>query len=542
MACLALALWMTTRMAGDIFLKEWTKHPSDVSFYLPIYVALRLGGCIFIFLRSFILSVIMSPIISKNAHSKLMEAFLKAPINLFYDVTPLGRLLNRLTKDINMIDDEISFTVGSVLANVCSTASCILMGLIYFPYLMVVVPLILVPGRLISRYYMKTSRELTRLESISRSPMLNHFTETLAGAKFIRCFKQVENFIIQNQLKINENMKLNYSKCGCEQWMRLYLGLLSALFLSALFIAAIVFRNDISVGIVGLTLTYMIPLPDSLNELLVSLTSIENEMVSVERVKAFTDLPKERELVTVKDQNHLGWPESPSISFNKVFMRYRPNTDLVLKGLSLNIPGGLRVGITGRTGSGKSSLFLGLLRIVEIESGLITIDGVNTALLGLKKLREAITLIPQDPLVFNGTMKENLDPFSLFDEKTIEKVLKEVGLKFALDYEVKNSGKNISIGERQLLSLSRALISNTKIILFDEATAGIDPENDRKIQEVIKGKFTGCTILTIAHRLATIVESDLVVLLADGKVLEMGKPSELLSKDSEFKSLASKMH
>lgn len=542
MACISLTLWMVTRMGGDIFLKEWTKHPSDVSYYLPIYVGLRLGGCIFIFLRSFILSVIMSPIISRNAHNKLMESFMQAPINLFYDVTPLGRLLNRLTKDINLIDDEISFTVGSVLANICSTLCCILMGLIYFPYLVLVVPLILIPGRFISRYYMKSSRELTRLESISRSPMLNHFTETLAGAKFIRCFKQVENFIVQNQSKINENMKLNYSKCGCEQWMRLYLGLLSAVFLSSVFIAAVVFRDSISVGIVGLTLTYMIPLPENLSELLVSLTNIENEMVSVERVRAFTTLPKEQALVTMKDSKLQNWPVTPCITFHKVFLRYRPNTDIVLKGLSFEVPAGLRVGITGRTGSGKSSLFLALLRIVEIESGLITIDGVNISLLGLRKLRQAITLIPQDPLVFNGTMQENLDPFGLYGEKVVEKVLKEVGLKFALDYEVKNSGKNISIGERQLLSLSRALIANTKIILFDEATAGIDPENDRKIQEVIKGKFKDCTILTIAHRLGTILESDLVVLLGDGKVVEIGEPKELMKKESEFRSLADKMH
>lgn len=542
LAVLAILLWMGTRMGGDIFLKEWTNDPSDVSFYLPIYIALRLGGCIFIFFRSFILSVIMSPIISRNSHDKLMQAFIHAPINLFYDVTPLGRLLNRLTKDINMIDDEISFTVGSVAANICSTASCILMGVFYFPYLIVFIPIILIPARLISRYYMKTSRELTRLESISRSPMLNHFTETLSGSKFIRCFKQVDNFIKQNQIKINENMKLNYSKCACEQWMRLHLGLLSAVFLSSLFIAAIIFRNSISVGIVGLTLTYMIPLPETLSDLLMSLTSLENEMVSVERVKAYTDLPKERGFEISNDLRHTTWPASPTITFNKVHLRYRPNTPLVLKGLSFTIPSGLRVGITGRTGSGKSSLFLALLRIIELESGIITIDGVNIALLGLKKLRQAITLIPQDPLVFNGTMKENLDPFGIYEDKVIEKVLKEVGLKFSLDYEVKNSGKNISIGERQLVSLSRALVSNTKIILFDEATAGIDPESDRLIQEVIKGKFHGCTILTIAHRLGTIIESDLVLLLDDGKVLEMGDPKELMQTDSEFKILASKMH
>ena len=286
----------------------------------------------------------------------------------------------------------------------------------------------------------------------------------------------------------------------------------------------------------------MIPLPENLSDLLVSITELENEMVSVERVKAYSNLPSEQPNATNFDNKSPNWPTTPSIEFYKVQMRYRPTTELVLKGLSFDIPAGLRVGITGRTGSGKSSLFLALLRIIEIESGVISIDGVNVALLGLSKLRRAITLIPQDPLVFNGTMKENLDPFSQYDDKVIKKVMDDVQLKFGLDYEVKNSGQNISIGERQLLSLSRALISNSRIILFDEATAGIDPESDQKIQEIIKNKFIGCTILTIAHRLNTIIDSDLVLLLGDGNLIEKGSPASLLSYDSEFKALSQTLH
>ena len=484
----------------------------------------------------------MSIKVSTHIHEKLLNSFVKAPINLFYDITPLGRLLNRLSKDINRIDEEIGFTVGSVIANIFNCLGCILMGLIFFPYLIIFIPILVIPARYVTKIYVKSSRELTRLESISRSPMLNHFQETLSGAKFIRVFRQTLNFITKNQEKINLNTRISYSLMACRQWARLYLGLLSAVLLCALFIVAIIFRNDIPVEIVGLCLTYMIPLPESLSDLLLSLTEIENDMVSVERVRSFLSIPEEQAKKTIADDKNPLWPSTPSIMFHKVHMRYRPNTEIILKGLSFNIPPGKRVGITGRTGSGKSSLFLALLRIIEIESGVITVDGINVALLGLKKLRQAITLIPQDPLVFNGTMKENLDPFSQFDDRAITKVLDEVQLKFPLDYEVKNSGQNISIGERQLLSLSRALICNSKIILFDEATAGIDPEADLKIQKIIKSKFLGCTILTIAHRLGTIIESDLVLLLADGKLKEMGSPQELMSYDSEFKSLSQSMH
>ena len=535
-------LFLAAKMSGDIYLKEWANHPSETTYYLPLYVGLRLGGCIFIFFRSIILNVIMSIKVSTHIHEKLLNSFVKAPINLFYDITPLGRLLNRLSKDINRIDEEIGFTVGSVIANIFNCLGCILMGLIFFPYLIIFIPILVIPARYVTKIYVKSSRELTRLESISRSPMLNHFQETLSGAKFIRVFRQTLNFITKNQEKINLNTRISYSLMACRQWARLYLGLLSAVLLCALFIVAIIFRNDIPVEIVGLCLTYMIPLPESLSDLLLSLTEIENDMVSVERVRSFLSIPEEQAKKTIADDKNPLWPSTPSIMFHKVHMRYRPNTEIILKGLSFNIPPGKRVGITGRTGSGKSSLFLALLRIIEIESGVITVDGINVALLGLKKLRQAITLIPQDPLVFNGTMKENLDPFSQFDDRAITKVLDEVQLKFPLDYEVKNSGQNISIGERQLLSLSRALICNSKIILFDEATAGIDPEADLKIQKIIKSKFLGCTILTIAHRLGTIIESDLVLLLADGKLKEMGSPQELMSYDSEFKSLSQSMH
>ena len=264
-------------------------------------------------------------------------------------------------------------------------------------------------------------------------------------------------------------------------------------------------------------------------------------MVSVERIRAFYNLPKELPLTTLHDEKLLNWPNSGSIRFSKVFMKYRPNTPMVLKGLSFEVPFGKRVGITGRTGSGKSSLFMTLLRIVEVNSGFISIDGVNIALLGLQKLRQAITLIPQDPLVFNGTMKENLDPYSRFDDKSIKKALDEVQLKFALDFEFKNSGQNISIGERQLLSLTRALLSNTKIVLFDEATAGIDPHTDLMIQKMIKEKFKGCTILTIAHRLDTILGNDMILFLENGKLKEMGEPQKLLSYESQFKALANSM-
>lgn len=542
LAIISMVLWLVTRMLGDIFLKDWSENPSETDKYLPLYISLKVGGCIFILTRSIFLTVILSVKSSYCVHEKLMKSLLRAPINLFYDITPLGRILNRLSKDLSTIDEDLAFSIGTAIAQTCQTISCVLMGMLYFPYLLIFIPFILFPASRIGKIYQQASRELTRLESISRSPILNNYKETLTGAKFVRVFNQTENFIEKNRGKIDMNTRINYSLSACRAWMGTYLGLLSSILLASLYWSAVLFGEHISIGVVGLCLTYMIPLPEELAELIMDLVAMENNMVSVERVKSYMNIQSEQDLTTSYDEKYLNWPLSPEIKFSKVQMRYRSNTELVLKGLSFHIPAGARVGITGRTGSGKSSVFLALLRLVELNSGVITIDNVNIALLGLKKLRECITLIPQDPLIFNGTIQENIDPLGIFPEHTVKQVMQEMQLKFAFDFPVKNSGQNISIGERQLLSLSRALISNTKILLFDETTAGIDPEMDATIQKIIKVKFKGCTILTIAHRLATIMNNNLILLLSDGKVKEIGSPEELMSYESSFKLLAQGLH
>ncbi|OMJ82331.1 hypothetical protein SteCoe_16990 [Stentor coeruleus] len=534
LATFCVMLWVAFEMQGDIFLKNWAEDFTNTEYWLPWFIGFRLGSCLFILISSFLVNAVMSIRISKNAHKKLLNTLAKAPVNLFYDVTPLGRILNRLTNDIDALDEEVPFVIDEVIGDICQCASCVLMGLIYFPYLIAFLPLIFFPAKLVCKYYLRVSRELTRLESISESPILSQFSETLAGTRFIRVFNQSSQFISSNQEKININMRINYSLCGCEQWSRLYLGLLSSFLLCCLFIMSIIFKDSISIGIIGLCLTYMIPLPNDINALLMNVTELENNMVSVERIKTYTDLPQEKPEICLLDESCKNWPEVPSIKFDNVFMRYRPNTELVLKGMNFDILPGKHVGITGRTGSGKSSVFLSLLRIVEIELGNIFIDNVNIAQLGLKKLRQAITLIPQDPLVFNGTMQDNLDPFSIHHVTVLKKVLDEVQLKFGLDFEVQRSGKNLSVGERQLLSLSRALLSKSKIILFDEATAGIDPNTDNIIQKIIKQKFSQCTVLTIAHRLGTIADSDLVLVLSDGKIIEQGPPEVVLEKISVF--------
>ncbi|CAG9322899.1 unnamed protein product [Blepharisma stoltei] len=543
LTCLSVALWTTTRVSGDIVLKEWSSNPSDTSTLLVLYLCLRVGGSIFVPLRAIFLNYFLGNRASQNIHDKMIESFIRAPINLFYDVTPTGRILNRLSKDIDKIDATVPLVIGYTLVMLSEASAAIFMALIYFPHLVIALPLFIYFALKIKDAYLGASRELTRLEAISKSPILNHFSETLTGAKLIRAFKQTEVFHAKNYDLLNSNSRILYSLGACYCWINLYLGLLTSAFIFLLLCTIILLRYDLSAATVGLCLAYVIPLPIDMSYLIFDLAYLENSVISVERAEQYMNIPVEKPSQLQTDKNLFRWPENPSIEFRNVFMKYRPDTPYILKGVNFKIKGSKRIGFVGRTGSGKSSVFLALLRIVEIDKGIIFIDGVDISHIGLDKLRSAITLVPQDPLVFSSTLRKNLDPCQLKSDDEIKKALEEVNLsKFSIDHDIKGSGSNLSAGEKQLISIARAMLANTKVILFDEATAGVDQESDHEIQNLIKGKFFGCTILTIAHRLITVMESDFIIVMQDGIAAEIGSPEELSQKDSLFRKIKDQIH
>ncbi|CAG9327096.1 unnamed protein product [Blepharisma stoltei] len=538
LAVLSMVLWAITRMIGDIILKNWTTNPDGIDEYLPLYLLFRVGGNIFSYIRALLMMAVVGISASKFVHHKMIESFIKAPVNLFYDVTPIGRILNRLNKDLNSIDENISGAMAAVIAQTCQVASMVTIGLIYFPIITLLLPFLVYYSLQIKELYLSAARELRRFEAISNSPILNHYAETVSGIKIIRTFQQNENFKQKNYRLINSNSRLLYSQAACKCWLSVTLGLLSSTVLWVLFSLVIIFRYNVPIDIVGLSLAYVVPLPHNILRLVGDWANLENQIIAVERAKQYIDIISENPNEISSDKNLQDWPSQPSIQFKEVYMKYRLNTPLVLQGVNLFIEAGTRAGLVGRTGSGKSSIYLCLLRLVELHAGTIFIDGVNIAMIGLHKLRSAITLVPQDPLVFSGDLRDNLDPCKIKSHEEIQEALREVNLsKFSIDYEIKSDGSNLSAGERQLISLGRAMLAHTKIILFDEATAGIDQDNDLKIQEVVKNKFKGCTILTIAHRLGTVMENDVIWVMKDGIVAEMGSPKELLSRDSLFRNL-----
>merc|ERR1711936_738360 len=317
------------------------------------------------------------------------------------------------------------------------------------------------------------------------------------------------------------------------------------IFAAALF--AVLGREHLSPGLVGLSVSYALSVTQTLNWLVRMTSEVETNVVAAERLKEYSETKQEAKWDLESDEKHSNWPSNAVIELKNVSARYREGLPLVLKDLSFKIETQQKVGIVGRTGAGKSSVTLTLFRIVELDQGQISIDGVDIATLGLHTLRNKLTIIPQDPVLFSGSLRMNLDPFSHYSDSQLWETLKMshlenfvTNLKEGLQHEITEGGENVSVGQRQLICLARALLRKTKILVLDEATAAVDLETDDLIQETLRDSFKDCTVLTIAHRLSTIMDYDKVLVMQEGQVAEFASPKELLEgKSTIFYSMCS---
>lgn len=397
--------------------------------------------------------------------------------------------------------------------------------------------------RLVMQYYLSTSRELKRLDAVSRSPIFSFFGETLAGLPVIRGFSQTSRFIANNEARIDRNQQCYQPAMTINRWLAVRLEFLGSclMFSTALAsVSALLISRNIDAGMVGLLMTYTISVTGSLNWLVRSASEVEQNIVSVERVLGYASLPSEAAADVPDKQPPKTWPEHGSIEFDKFSMRYRPELELCLREVSFTINGGERVGVVGRTGAGKSSLTLAIFRILEAAAGKISIDGVDVSTIGLHDLRSVVSIIPQDPQLFEGTLRQNIDPTNSASDADLWQALSQAYLKDhvmtamggTLDAEIAEGGSNLSSGQRQLVCFARALLRKTKILVLDEATSSIDLETDEAVQAILRGSdFKGVTTITIAHRLNTIMDSDRVLVMADGKVAEYDTPEKLLEND-----------
>merc|ERR1719210_2626674 len=387
----------------------------------------------------------------------------------------------------------------------------------------------------VQRIYVNTSRQLKRLESVSKSPIYSHFGETITGTSTIRAFRMEEDFIRHSQHMVDENQKANFPSVISNRWLAVRLETVGNLIIFCASLLAVLGRGNLTPGLVGLSVSYALSVTQTLNWLVRMTSELETNIVAVERLKEYSETQCEAEWKLESDEKLLEWPEKASIEFKNVNARYREGLPLVLKDLSFAIEAGQKVGIVGRTGAGKSSVTLTLFRIVELDQGQICIDGVDIATLGLHTLRNKLTIIPQDPVLFSGTLRLNLDPFNKYSDDELWQTLKlshldnfVSTLKEGLQHEITEGGENLSVGQRQLICLARALLRKTKILVLDEATAAVDLETDDLIQATLREAFKDCTVLTIAHRLSTIMDYDKVIVMQDGQVAEYDEPQALL--------------
>lgn len=409
-------------------------------------------------------------------------------------------------------------------------------------YIFIAIPII-VSFLVLRQVYVKPFRMVKRLENVTRSPVNNHLSETVAGITSVRSYRVQQVFVNDNDYKVDVTQNCSVNSIHCNYWMQIRLEMIGDALLLAMLLLVVTNRDRIDASMAGLLISYSLNTIAPFNYLIYFSTEFEAALVSAERLDEYRRLTPEAPWITDYKPDP-DWPEGGSVSFQSYSTRYRECLDLALRNINLHVTPGEKVGVVGRTGAGKSTLTLSLFRIVEAAEGRIVIDGLDISTLGLHDLRSKLTIIPQDPVLFCGTLRYNLDPADQYPSDELWLALERAHLKDVfkdegLDFQVLEGGLNLSVGQRQLVCLARAVLKKTKVLVLDEATASVDMETDALVQQTLKDHMVHCTIITIAHRLHTVLNSDRVVLMQEGEILEVGSPRELLSDHSSaFYSMA----
>ena len=544
--------WVVAAWTGDA---DYVKRPLQV--YLAGVSLMAAGVAFFNWSRTF-LGAFFGAGASEEMHREMVTSVLRAPLN-FFESTPVGRLVQRFTRDLDQIDQQLPGSFGQFVASTLAIISAMLAVSVVTPSFAIFGVPILVVYLFITNFYRQVARELKRLDSVSRSPIFAHFGESLDGLPVIRSFRRQGMFRRGNEVRLEDSNTAYYALKVVDRWLSVRLELLGNMIV--FFSALLVVLAKARAGTSGLSINNALGVTGLLNWAVRNGAELESLMNSVERVRyttyqtpqektipasSFLNMPVEQQgSVTTEAQVGPGWPWKGGVRFENVGMRYRSDFQPVLRGVNLNVKPGEMVGIVGRTGSGKSSLFRALLRLTELEKGAISIDGVDISRVDLEMLRSSVAIIPQEPVLFSGSIRRNLDPFGSRSDEELWTALRRSNLESTirslqggLDFEVSEGGENFSLGQRQLLCLARALVRKSRVLLLDEATSSIDYSTDLIIQRTIREEASrsGCTVITIAHRLDTIMDSDRVLVMDNGAVAEFDTPSNLLSRPQSLLS------
>ncbi|KAL8639872.1 MAG: hypothetical protein Q9226_008818 [Calogaya cf. arnoldii] len=558
-----------------------TSAPDDevnASYYLGVYALLAIMYVLISMVREALIFW-GSLVASWKLHERLLESVTRAKFK-FFDSTPLGQIMNRFSKDVEAVDQEVAPIAVGVVGCLTSVITIIILISVITPGFLIAGVFITAVYFAIGAFYLRSSVDLKRLESVQKSPLYQQFGETLSGVTTIRAYGHEQRFVQDNQTRVDTYNRPFIYLWAANRWLAFRVDVTGALvsFFAGVFI--ILRIKTIDAGAAGLSMTYAVMFSENILWLVRLYSVNEQNMNAVERLKEYMDVEQEAAAIKPEARPPGNWPSHGAIEFINYSTRYRSDLDPVLKNVTFQVQAGERVGIVGRTGAGKSSLALALFRGLEAEEGKIVIDEVDIGLIGLQDLRESITVVPQDPTLFTGTIRSNLDPFGLFTDEEIFSTLRRVqlvgsntqahrkstasktaevvdgasdasltltktftnsgenaNLFESLASPVAESGSNLSQGQRQLLCLARALLKAPKVLLMDEATASIDYATDSKIQDTLR-EVKDSTIIAIAHRLQTIIDYDKVLVLDKGRVVEYAAPWELITReDSIFQGM-----
>ncbi|KAK9094404.1 hypothetical protein Scep_025873 [Stephania cephalantha] len=447
-----------------------------------------------------------------------------------------------LSSDLSTIDLDLAFYLTVVFGAAITTfLNIAVLFVVTWQLLFIIVPMAFAVIHL-KKYYQNSSRELMRINGTSKSSVANHLAESITGCITIRAFKEEDRFFAKYLDFVDKNASAYLHSFAANEWFTQYLEIMSAIVVT--FTAVVIVSlplNTLGSGLIGMILSYGLTLNGFIVFFLQNLCTLANQIVSIERLKQYINIPSEALEVIEGHRPPLSWPAFGKVEFHGLKIRYRPNAPLVLHGITCTFEGGKKIGIVGRTGSGKTTLISALFRLVEPEAGKIVIDGIDICTLGLHDLRCHLGIIPQDPTLFHGSVRYNLDPLSQHIDEELWEVLAKCQLKEAveekeegLDSIVVEEGSNWSKGQRQLFALGRALLRKSRILVLDEATASIDNATDAILQKSIRREFADCTVITVAHRIPTVMDCTMVLSMSDGNVVEFDEPTLLMQKEGSL--------
>ncbi|CAL5209421.1 unnamed protein product [Lathyrus oleraceus] len=530
---------------GQILQNSWMAANVDnpkVSTLRLILVYLLIGvtSTVFLLLRS-LFPVALGLQSSKSLFLQLLNSLFRAPMS-FYDSTPLGRILSRVSSDLSIVDLDVPCGLLFAVGATCNCyASLTVLAVVTWQVLFVSIPMLYFTLRL-QRYYFASAKELMRMNGTTKSFVANHLAESVAGAVTIRAFEEEDRFFAKNLDLIDINATPFFHSFAANEWLIQRLETVSAVVLASAALCIVVLPpGTFSSGFIGMALSYGLSLNASLVFSIQNQCNIANYIISVERLNQYMHVPSEAPEVIEGNRPPVNWPVVGRVELQELKIRYRHDTPLVLRGITCTFEGGHKIGIVGRTGSGKTTLIGALFRLVEPAGGKIIVDGIDICSIGLHDLRSRFGIIPQDPTLFNGTVRYNLDPLFQHSDQEIWEVLGKCQLQEAvqekeggLDSSVVEDGANWSMGQRQLFCLGRALLRRSRVLVLDEATASIDNATDLILQKTIRTEFADCTVITVAHRIPTVMDCTKVLSISDGKLVEYDDPMKLMKREGSL--------